>query len=191
MIDAAFDLVLEGKSPPNVDDVAARAGVSPSSVFRNFDGLADLQRESLRRFEPRFGHLIDVGDVGASRDERVAAHARSRVELCDRTGPLLRLARARAIDHDTMVEGLASIRARLIEQTRARFAPELGELSGQERADLLAAIDSITAPEAFDALVSSHARSPRRIEGIWVRTLTAVLDTTVPRSHSEVPDGAT
>ncbi len=52
----AGTLILEGKAPPSAQDVAERAGVSVSSVFRNFDGLADLQRRALDQFQSRYSH---------------------------------------------------------------------------------------------------------------------------------------
>ena len=105
MIDAVYSLVAEGKIPPGVDDVAERAGISVSSVFRNFDGLADLQRRALEEFHPRFAHLFAVEDADAPRAERIRSHVRARVELIGVASGLLRIARSRALDHETLVEG--------------------------------------------------------------------------------------
>ena len=77
MIDAVFALVQEGKVPPGVKDVADRAGVSVSSVFRNFDGLPDMQRQAFDSFQTRFAHLFVVDDADRALDDRVRAHVRA------------------------------------------------------------------------------------------------------------------
>ncbi|MFT4866813.1 MAG: TetR/AcrR family transcriptional regulator of autoinduction and epiphytic fitness [Ilumatobacter sp.] len=82
VIDAVFALVRDGKVPPTVEDVADRAGVSVSSIFRNFDGLDDMQRQAFDVFRERYVHLFDpVVDAGAPRAERVAKHVRARLGL--------------------------------------------------------------------------------------------------------------
>lgn len=166
--------------PPSVEDVAERAGVSVSSIFRNFDGLADVQRQALDTFHPRFAHLFTVDDVAQSRPERVRAHVRARVELAEVAGGLILIARSRALDHDPMVAGMARLRARLADQTRERFGPELAKLTPADAANLLALLDATTSPEAFDAMSSAHARSPRQIAKTWERALDAMLDQWVP-----------
>mgnify|MGYP001812154650 CR=1 FL=1 len=144
IIDAMFGLVQDGKVPPSVDDVAARAGVSVSSVFRNFDGLADLQHRALESFQARYAHLLVVDDAERPRADRIRSHVQSRVTLYDAAGALMRVGRARAIDHEPMVQGTASIRARLAAQTTARFAVELTALTPVESANLAALIDATT-----------------------------------------------
>ena len=180
VIDAAFELIQEGKVPPSVDDVAVRAGVSVSSIFRNFDGLADVQRQALDVFHPRFGHLfvVDPGEEG--RPERVRAHVRSRIQLCELAGSLLLLARSRALDHQPMVEGMSRLRQRLADQTRERFRIELRSLTPTEASNLAALIDSTTSPEAFDVMRGGHARSSRQIDKTWVSALDALLEQWAP-----------
>ena len=73
MIDAAFELLLSGHQQLAVDDIAAAAGVSTASVFRYFDGLADLQRQAVDRFLDRFSPLLVSPDAGhGRRGERLA-----------------------------------------------------------------------------------------------------------------------
>ncbi len=186
VIEAAFSLIQEGKIPPSVDDVAERAGVSVSSIFRNFDGLADVQRQALDTFQPRFAHLFVVDDAERSRSDRVQAHVRSRVQLSTVAGGLMLVARSRALEHQPMVEGLARLRERLAEQTRQRFAVELGPLTSVDRANLASLIDSLTSPEAFELMSAAHARSPRQISKIWNTSLDVLLAQWAPGSPSPV-----
>ncbi len=179
VIDAAFSLIQEGKAPISFDDLAERAGVSVSSIFRNFDGLADVQHQALETFQPRFAWLFVVDDVDASRADRVRAHVRSRVELATEAGALIAVARSRALDHQPMIEGMARLRERLGDQTRARFAIELRQMTSAQGVNLVALIDSLTSPDLFDVMSGAHARSPRQISQTWVTALDAILETWV------------
>lgn len=180
VIDAVFSLVQDGKVPPTVDDVAERAGVSVSSIFRNFDGLADIQRQALENFQPRFEHLFVVDDADRSRAERIQAHVRARVDLLAAAGGLLRVARARTLDHTPILEGVARLRGQFADQTRLRFALEIEQLSPAEAANLCALIDATTSPDAFDVMSGAHARTPRQISKTWTTALDALLAQWVP-----------
>lgn len=175
VIDATFELVQEGKIPPQVDDVADRAGVSASSIFRNFDGVADVQRQALEEFQDRFAHLFVVEDSARSREQRIRAHVGARIELATTAGGLIKIARSRALDHDPMLAGVARLRDRLADQVRARFAPEVDRLTPARAANLIAIIDATTSPEAFEVMSASHARSPRQIAAAWTASLDAMI----------------
>jgi len=75
VIEAAFALVREGKTPPAVDDIAERAGVSVSSIFRNFDGLADLQRQALDLAHEMWSPSFEVNDADQPLDVRIRSPA--------------------------------------------------------------------------------------------------------------------
>ncbi len=175
VIDAVFTLVDEGKIPPQVEEVAERSGVSVSSIFRNFDGLADLQRQAIDHAHKQWSASLEVDDDADPLDARIRSHVRSRIELYERSGGLMRLARARAVDFEPLTEALANQRANLADQTRARFATEVANLSPAAAADLVAIVDTITSPEAFEVMSASHARSSRQISRAWITTLSAVL----------------
>jgi TetR/AcrR family transcriptional regulator of autoinduction and epiphytic fitness len=177
VIDAVFALVRDGKVPPTAEDVAERAGVSVSSIFRNFDGLDDMQREAFDVFRERYVHLFDpVVDTAAPRAERVAKHVRARLGLLTVAGPMMHIARQRALDYQPMAEGVGRGRSQLSDQTRAHFASEAAQLSPAEAANLLAVIDAMTSPEAYEVLQAAHGRSDRQISRSWTRSITAILD---------------
>lgn len=168
VVDAAFALILEGRIPPSVGDIAERAGVSVSSVFRNFDGLADLQRQALDRFGSRFAHHIAARPVpGADLDSRIGFFVRHRVTLYEQSGPLLMLARMRALDHETMAVAVAHNRAALAAQTRECFQAEIAWRTNADAADLVSLLDALTSPEAFDLMTRTHGRSARQITRSW------------------------
>ena len=177
VIDAVFTLVRNGKVPPIAEDVAEQAGVSVSSIFRNFDGLDDMQRQAFDVFRERYAHLFDpVVDSAAPRAERVAKHVRARLDLLTVAGPMMQIARQRALDYQPTAEGVGRSRSQLSDQARAHFASEAAQLSPAEAANLLAVIDAMTSPEAYEVLQAAHGRSDRQISRSWNCSLTAILD---------------
>ncbi len=123
VIDAVFALVRDGKVPLTAEDLAERAGVSVSSVFRNFDGLDDMQRQAFDVFRERYSQLHDsVGPSDAPRGQRVVQHVKSRLALFDAAGPMMQIARHRALDYQPMAEGVAQEPiAAIADQTRVAF----------------------------------------------------------------------
>jgi AcrR family transcriptional regulator len=177
VIDAVFLLIQDGKVPPTVEDVARRAGVSVSSVFRNFDGLGDLQRHAFDRFHDRFAVLLDAAPpAGADRPARIRHHVDTRIELCSRAGQLMQLARHRALDHQPIADGVARLRSRLADQAGRHFADEASRLAPADAAALLALIDAATSPEVFELMRAAHACSSRQIARTWTTALAVLLD---------------
>jgi AcrR family transcriptional regulator len=178
IVDAAFELILDGKGQLSAEDVAERAGVSASSIFRNFDGLADLQQQALDQFRDRFSHLLGATPpLDADLDARIAFFVRNRLDLYEQAHPLMSMARARAVDHDVLVDAVARNRATLADQARACFDPELAPLEPSEAADVVAIIDSLTSPEGFELMTRTHARSRKRIATAWIAALHALIET--------------
>jgi AcrR family transcriptional regulator len=176
VVDAAFALILEGKAPPSAQDVAERAGVSVSSVFRNFDGLADLQRQALDRFRSRYSHFVVARPApGAGLESRIGLFVRTRVGLYERAGPLLMLARIRALDHRAMLEAVADNRAALAAQTRECFQAEIAGRTTADASGLLSLLDALASPEAYDLMTRTHCRSSRQITRSWRLGLRALI----------------
>jgi AcrR family transcriptional regulator len=190
VIDAVFELLQEQGAPLAVEQVAERSGVSASSIFRYFGSLDDLQRQTFERFLERFEPLFVVPEPrGDSTDERVRAFVDARLELYATTGGILRVARLRALEYPQLHEAAGSFRTLLATQVRHHFAPEVAKLSGPARqAELVALIDSLASPEAWDCLVLSHRRSRRQIRTMWQWSLVALIETT-GAEHRGLPEG--
>lgn len=177
VIDAAFELLLAGEYPLVVDDVAAAAGVSPASVFRYFDGMADLQCRAVERFLERFSPILGVDDPDPGpRQRRLARLVRQRLDFYERTGPILAVGRSLALRHGPLAEAVTRSRSLRATQVRAALEPELASASAARAADLVSTVDAATAPEAWELLRGFHARSREQIRRSWVRTLTAAVD---------------
>lgn len=166
-----------------MDDIAERAGVSVSSIFRNFDGLDDLQRHALERFGDRFHHLLTAGPgERASMPDRVERFVRTRIDLYEQAGPLMTMGRQRALDHQPMAAAVSRNRQLLADQTRAWFQPEIVGRTPAGSADLVALVDTLTSPESFEVMGAAHARSRRQISRAWTLGLASLL-----AGPSEVP----
>ncbi len=178
MIDAVFALIQDGKGPPDAEQVAERSGVSVSSIFRMFDGLDDMRQAAVEQFEQRYSHLLVVDfDDEAPRRQRIARLARSRIDLYTTAAPLLRMARHRALDHEQFAAQVGAQRMRLAEQVQNCVRVELAVLTPDDAANLAAAVDAISAPEAFEVLSAWHGRSPLQITTIWRRSIDALVAT--------------
>ena len=101
---------------------------------------------------------------------------RARLDLLTVAGPMMQIARQRALDYQPMAEGVGRSRSQLSDQARAHFASEAAQLSPAEAANLLAVIDAMTSPEAYEVLQAAHGRSDRQISRLWNCSLTAILD---------------
>ncbi|MEK9938638.1 MAG: TetR/AcrR family transcriptional regulator, partial [Ilumatobacter sp.] len=90
VIDAMFDLIIEGHLPPAVDQVARRSGVSTATIFRYFGSLDELQQETVTRFVERFKDLLVIDRLGqGSTTARVRRFVDSRIRLFSEVGPVM------------------------------------------------------------------------------------------------------
>lgn len=176
VVDAMFELIREGDLPPSVGDVAARAGVSVSSVFRYFENLDDLHRETVRRYFERYAPLFDVpGAPDGSTEDRIAAWVDARLDLYETIGPIARLSRVRALDHPQLAEALAETRQGFADQARDHFRPELDACTPADADDRVALVDALTSFESWDLLQGTHDRTRAQLRRAWVSGLSAVL----------------
>ncbi|MFP4513931.1 MAG: TetR/AcrR family transcriptional regulator [Acidimicrobiales bacterium] len=175
VVDAMFELLTEGDVPPSVDDIADRARVSVSSIFRYFENLDDLQRQTIDRYFERFAPLFDVPSTDGDLDDRIAALVDARLTLYEAIAPLARLARVRAGDQPVIAASLAETRRFHGAQLRTHFAPDLVGLARAETDDRLDLVDTLTAFEAWDLLRDTRQRSRRQIRRIWLTGVRAVL----------------
>ncbi|MEW5813127.1 MAG: TetR/AcrR family transcriptional regulator [Actinomycetota bacterium] len=176
VVEATIDLVLEGFSPPTVEQVAERAGVSTASVFRYFDTLDELRDETIRRYFERFAHLHEIPDIGVGRlDERVKRFVDIRHQLYADTAPMARLVRNRAAKVDALHDILHRHRTVNAEQIGHHFATELEGLGPALRGELIGTIATLTSFEAWSELTEDHRRTPTQVRRGWTRALLQIL----------------
>ena len=174
--DAVIDLVVEGNADPTAEQVAKRAGVSVASLFRYFETLKELRRETLRRYFKRYDHLFQLPDISESTlEDRSQVFVNCRAKLYETTEPMCRQARRRAPDFPDLDEELHSVRAMQADQIRQCFAYELEALSPSARDDLVATINTLTSFESWDQIVHDHNRTPQQVRRTWTTALHRLL----------------
>ncbi len=175
VVDAVFALIEEDRATPTVEAIAERAGVSISSVFRYFENLDDLHRQTIEHHFARVAPLFAVPSIGrGGRDDRVARLVDARLDLYEAIAPVARVARARALDAPRIAHSLADARSLLAAQVREHFTPELAVLTPARADDRVAAIDALTSFEAWDLLGSVHGRSRTQVRRTWTAALDAL-----------------
>lgn len=176
VVDAMLGLLEEGVVPPSTDAIAERAGVSVSSIFRYFEGIDDLQHETIDRHLERFAPLYDVPSIGlGGRDDRIDRLVGARLSLYEAIAPIGRLVRARAMEQPRIARSLADARAMFAGQIRTNFATEMDDLPPAQADDLVSLIDSLTSFEAWDLQRTGHRRSDRQIRRAWVAGITVLV----------------
>lgn len=175
MIDAMVDLLLEQGRLPSVQEVASRAGVSTSSVYRYVDNLDALRMDAIARTRDRYAALFELhAPAGAALGDRIRALVAVRATNYETLAPVARLVRARAGDQPAMAEVLATVRLEQHGQVVELFGPELEGRSASEASDLVATVLALTSFEAWD-LQRSLGRSPAQIRRSWRTALTRLL----------------
>lgn len=176
VVEAVYALLHEGHVPPSTEAVAERAGVSVSSVFRYFDGLDDLQKQTIELYFERCAPLFEVPALGeGTLDARIATLVAARLALYRSIAPIARLARMRAPEYPLIAESLTGTRARLIRQVRRHFAPELAALDRSDAGNLVALIDVLTSYESWDLMRTVSRLSERRIGASWTSGIRALV----------------
>ena len=176
--EAMIDLVFEGNIPPTADQVAERAGVSIASLFRYFETLDELRRETAEIYFDRHGHLFDVDAIGeGTLDERILNLVKSRATLYETTEPMGRLLRVRANEIAEASDMLHRARVTRADQIRHHFDAELATLSPARADDLVAVLVTLTSFESWDQMCHAHGRSRQQVRRAWTTALRQILDT--------------
>jgi TetR/AcrR family transcriptional regulator, regulator of autoinduction and epiphytic fitness len=167
VIDAMIDLVQEGHHLVTADDVAERAQVSMSSLFRYFEGLQELHLATIDRYLTRYATAFEItdyckGDLPA----RIASYVASRLALYQLIDPMARLVRARAFEHETLRDLLHRLRINHTHQaaTHLELDPELAQV-----------IALVTSFESWDQMTRDYLRTNPQVSVIWTRTLQSLL----------------
>ena len=87
VVEALLDLYREGNLSPNAEEIAARSGLSPRSLFRYFDDVDDLIRAAIHRQQAQALPLVLIDATPESPFQaRVAALVDQRFRLYRRGG---------------------------------------------------------------------------------------------------------
>ena len=176
VVDALLDLYGDGNLRPSTEEIAARSGLSPRSVFRYFDDVDDLTRAAIARMERRAVTLLPIDvDPSAPVTVRVRVLVEQRFRLFDTVGSAATVSRLRAPFQPILAARLRENRALLRRQIETLFAPELAHKGRAGAAAALAAADVICSFEAHQLLVADQALGPAEARFVMATALEALL----------------
>jgi AcrR family transcriptional regulator len=162
VLDAVHELFVEGQQVPNIEDVAARAGVSLRSVYRYFPDSRQLMMAALVRRTQLAEPAWELPEEGRGTfEERVDRFVEHRMNLYDDSATTIRAALALADRVPEIAEQADRRRRQVAEQARRHFSPELAGLSPEEAESRLTCIELLCQFESLDML-RTHRGLPRR-----------------------------
>lgn len=178
-VDALIELYGEGQLEPNAATIAERAGLSPRSLFRYFDDVADLVRAAI---EQRARTIVPILEQRIPpqlpRADRIDAFVALRLQLFDTIGSVGRVARMRAWTQPLVSENLSKVRQAMRRQTRDAFAVELDALADDERRRIVSAIELLTSYEALDLATFDQGFAADTLSAALQRDIDALLPAT-------------
>ncbi len=158
-----------------IPEIAARSGVSASTIFRHFkdrDGLTEAMTE---RMAARVMKYLDQGPIEAEKlEDRIVTLVRRRVALFEEIGPLLRAGAnpvGRRAHHRSERKQLEGV---LANESHQALQPALKALSNAESKAVLEAVGILLSADSWAHLRTVRGHGVRASEAILTRALQAL-----------------
>ena len=176
MVDAMLELYCEGNLAPSSHVIAQRAGLSPRSLFRQFEDIDDLVRAAIDRQLERVRPTLDL-DIAhdAPFAKRVAALVEQRQRMFDAIGAVGKVSRIRAPFQPLIAAQLRQAGSFLRHQIERLFATELAHFEPAHAASALAAADVVSSFEAHQLLREDQRLSRAKAAAVLTDSLTRLL----------------
>lgn len=192
VLDTAFEVFMSGTERPTAAEIAARAGVSTSSLFRYFTGIDDLRAQLVARYLEQHRDMLEPETpTDAGYEERSRRFVDHRIRVATVLDPISRRLQGRALDEPALLPIQAHVRSLIANQVPTHFGPELADLTPARRDDLTSVLDSMTSIEAFRILREQHDRSEAQIRRSWRAAITALLPPAAPSTDDRRQQEAT
>jgi AcrR family transcriptional regulator len=154
--DALLDLLTEGNLQPTAREIAGRANVSLRSVYVHFDDLEDLYCVVANRQFTRVAPMLEPVPVDGPLRDRVDALMRRRTRLYTHFGAVGRATERQAPFSPTLGRIVRESHERSRRELERVFAKELAAMTESQRASLLAVVDVLAGPRAWEAMRDTH-----------------------------------
>jgi TetR/AcrR family transcriptional regulator of autoinduction and epiphytic fitness len=175
IVDAMRALHAEGDLRPTAPRVAERAGVSLRTVWQQFADMESLLVEANRRDDEILRSLMDQIDPGQPLAARVRLFIGQRARILEQMTPSWRAARI----YGPFSAELAHNKVRTLALAKADletvFAPELTELTGNNRQQLLDSLHAVSIWSFWESLRTELGLDPGQAEDLLRATFTALL----------------
>jgi AcrR family transcriptional regulator len=187
MVEALLAILREGNHRPSSAQIADRAGVTQRTLFNQFGDMDTLIMAAAARQARRFLDLQPEAGEG-SLEARVERYAREVARLLEDT---MHVRWAVLTNADPEWEGARMVRG-AIYVTRARladaFAPELDDLDGLTRDEVLDALELESDPVVWRMRRLQQELCPGEAEAVLRRTMLALLrDARAHRGAADAP----
>jgi len=175
ILEALTTLLHEGNPQPTVEEIAARAGVAPRTVFQHFaDRDALFEALSVSRL-PYLRVLMGRIDLDAPLPERIAELVAQRVRVYEYVAPVRRAGLLMEPFSDKVHEALDGFRVHKRKEVERVFAPEIAACPEAERPHLVAALGAASSWSCWDALRTHQGLDPDAAAASLTHTLRALL----------------
>jgi len=172
---ALLNLLNEGVGRPTAAQIAERAGVSLRLVFHHFDDLeaiyasaGDLQIERVRT-------LTKPVDPALPFAERVATFLKIRARVFEYVSPVRRASMRRETSSAEISRRMRVAHQLAREHTLHAFAGEIASAPAGQRAEVAAALDSVTSWETWEFLRSRSELSVKQASRVVERMVRALV----------------
>jgi TetR/AcrR family transcriptional regulator of autoinduction and epiphytic fitness len=175
VLSAFLALIEEGDLSPTAERVAQRSGVSPRTVYHQFDDLATIHQLAGEKLLARVQSIPSTLDLTLPVGQRVDAFVRYRVTVYDLLHPLSSAARIREPSSAALRanrDGMLRFGERNV---RDSFAPELEPLTDTQARRLVAAISLATNWSAWYALLEELQQERSEAIALMRATTRALL----------------
>jgi TetR/AcrR family transcriptional regulator of autoinduction and epiphytic fitness len=175
IVDAVVGLLDAGDLRPSVEDIAARAGVSPRSIFQHFGDRETLLRAVGMRQTERVSQIVEhLPDTGRF-DDRLEAFVEQRARVLEFITPVRRSALLNEPFSEGSHAGLQAFRAFKRAEAERVFAPELDARPAGEREEVVRALGAVTDWNTWEALRAHQGLSVADARAVMRRTIGALL----------------
>jgi AcrR family transcriptional regulator len=176
VVEALLDLYGEGNLKPGTEEIAARSGLSPRSLFRYFDDVDDLIGTAIARQRERAIPLVPIdAPPDAPLAVKVAALVDQRFRLFGAVGNAAAVSRLRSPFQPLLAAELARNRAFLRSQMEALFAVELAAMGQEAASRSLAVADVLASFESRHLLCDDQGLDAAEARAAMADALIAVL----------------
>ena len=175
IIDAMRALHAEGDLRPTAPRIAERAGVSLRTVWQQFTDMEALLVEAVRRDSEILRSLVRKIEPDQPLADRVDTFVSHRARILEEMTPTWRAARVEQPFSDQLQYDRKRRNSGALAEVRQVFAPELDQLPGQQREQLVDALHAISLWAFWESLRSDLGLSPLGAKEIMSRALSALL----------------
>ncbi len=175
IVEALVDLLEEGNPQPTIEEIAARAGVAPRTVFQHYADREALFAAVSAHREAHLQELMGEIDPAAPLAERVAEVVAQRARVYEWIAAGRRGALLMEPFSGSVHEALDGFRAAKRQELTRVFATEIADRPEHEHAALIAALGVAGSWSTWDALRTQQGLDVEASRAALTLTLRSLL----------------